>query len=99
MISLDFGAHNAIRTVTVPCLGSCEGWISHRDSLNVVRAAKDVSSISRLDGDLRGSVLREQFHKRDVRLLGTIHGDQTRNRLVSRRQAMQSTISYMSESA
>ncbi len=39
----------ASRTETVPCLGSCEGWISHRDSLNVVRAANEVNSISRQD--------------------------------------------------
>jgi hypothetical protein len=55
MIPLDVGAHNASRTVRVPCLGSCEGWISHRDSLNVVRAAKEVNSISRQDGNLIGA--------------------------------------------
>ncbi len=27
---------------TLPCLGSCAGKISHRDSLNVVHAANDV---------------------------------------------------------
>jgi hypothetical protein len=99
MIPLDVAAHTASRAVTVRCLGSCEGWISHRDSLNVVRAAKEVNSISRQDGNLRRSELREPFHKRDVGSLGTSHGDRTRNRLVSRRQAMQLTISYMSESA
>ena len=96
---MDVAAHYASRTETVPCLGSCEGWISHRDSLNVVRIAKEVNSISRQDGNLRRSELREPFHKRDVRSLGTIRGDRSRNRLVSRRQAMQLTLSYMWESA
>jgi hypothetical protein len=99
VIPLDVAARNASRTVTVPCLGSCEGWISHRDSLNVVRAAKEVNSISRQDGNLRRSELREPFHKRDVQSLGTIRGDRSRNRFVSRRQAMQLTLSYMWESA
>jgi hypothetical protein len=55
MIPMDVAVLDASRTATVLCLGSCEGWISHRDSLNVVRAAKEVNSISRQDGNLIGA--------------------------------------------
>jgi hypothetical protein len=96
---MDVAAHYASRAETVPCLGSCEGWISHRDSLNVVCIAKEVNSISRQDGNLRRSEIREPFHKRDVQSLCAIRGDRSRNRLVSRRQAMQLTLSYMWELA